>query len=78
MDFHGCTMRHPGQTGIGAVIKDHNEIVVRDFSKPTGETLVIKAEILAFLEGLLQARALSLSNLQVVGTLSCCYLGWLS
>lgn len=49
------------------MLRDHNGIVVRVFSKLVGEGLAIRAEILALLEDLLQTRTLDLSNLQVEG-----------
>lgn len=52
---------------IEQLIRDHNDIVIRAFSKLAGEGWAIVAEILALLEGSLQARAFSLSNIQVEG-----------
>ena len=49
------------------MIRDHFGAMLRAFSKPAGEELIIGTEILALLEGLLQVRALSLSHLWVKG-----------
>ena len=53
--------------GIGSVIMDYNDIVLRPFSKLVGVGLAIEAKILALLEGLLQTKALDLSNFLVKG-----------
>ena len=46
---------------------DYNDIVLRPFSKLVGVGLAIEAKILALLEGLLQTKALDLSNFLVKG-----------
>lgn len=40
-------------------MRDHSDTVLRAFANPTIEGLAIKEEILAFLEGLKQAKALN-------------------
>ena len=65
LNFNYCALGNFGPLEIGGVIRDHSGFVVRAFSKIVGEGLVIETKILALLEGLLHARALSLSNLYV-------------
>lgn len=56
-------MGNPRQIGIGGVIRDHSSKGLRAFSKQAKMGLAIKVEIQAILEGLMQAKVLSLSNL---------------
>ena len=67
LNFDGCALGKPSQLGIGSVIMDYNDIVLRPFSKLVGVGLAIEAKILALLEGLLQTKALDLSNFLVKG-----------
>ena len=64
LNFDGCTLGDPNQRGIRGVIMDHHGIVLRVLG---GVGLAIDAKILALLEGLLQAKALDLSNILVEG-----------
>ena len=50
------------------MVKNRSSMLVRDYSKPAG---VVEVEILALIEGLLQAKALCLFNLNVKGN-HCC------
>ena len=64
LNFDGCTLGDPNQRGIRGVIMDHHGIVLKVLG---GVGLAIDAKILALLEGLLQAKALDLSNILVEG-----------
>lgn len=56
----GCVWVILDRLGIGSVIRDHSTTVLRVYSKLAAMGLAIDAEILALLEGLLQAKALCL------------------
>lgn len=60
LNFDDCALGHPRQLRIGGVIRDYNGVAVRAFSKQV-------RDVLAFLQALLQARVLRLSNLLVKG-----------
>ena len=53
LNFDGYCLGNLVQMGIGGVIGDHSNIVLRVFSKQSRVGLAIEAEILALLEGLL-------------------------
>ena len=53
--------------GIGGVIRDHSGTILRASSKHVEMELAIRTEILELLEGLMQAKVISLSNLIVEG-----------
>ena len=67
LNFDRCFMGNPRQLGIVEVTRDHTSTVLRAYSKHLEVGLAIKAEILALLKGLQQAKALYLSNLSVEG-----------
>ena len=56
---------NPSQLGIRGMIRDLSSAVLRVFSKQARVGLVIEAEILPLLEGLLQAKALGFPTLTV-------------
>ena len=67
LNFHECSMGNPKQTCNEGVISDYSGTVLRAFSKHAEMRLAIKVELLALLEGLMQAIVLSLSNLILEG-----------
>ena len=75
LNFNGCSFRNPGQIGIRGVIRNHFGTLLRAYPKQTIEGLAIEVEILTLLEGLLQAKALGLSNLIIEGD-SAIVLSW--
>ena len=68
LNFDGYSLGNPSER-CSNMIRDHSSTKLRVFYKQARLGLAIRAEILAWLKGLLQAKALGLSTLIVEGNL---------
>ena len=67
LNFDGCALGTPRQLGIGGLIRDHWNSIIRAYSKLVGDGFAIKAKVVALLEDHVEAKTLGLSNFVVQG-----------
>ena len=65
--FDGASKGNPGNAGGGGILLDASRKVLLSFAWGLGQTSNKNAEFLALSQGLIQAKALNLSNLTVIG-----------
>lgn len=65
-NFDGCSLGTLGQLWIG-VIRDHQGLVNKEYSKPASHNFTIEAKIAVLLEGIVPTKDLCFSNFVVEG-----------
>lgn len=65
LSFDGCALGILGQLRIGGVIIGHQGLVMKTYSKPTIECVATEVEVVVVEEGLVQIKALGMSNFVV-------------
>ena len=58
LNIDGCSLGSRGQLGIGGVIRDRWGLVIKAYANPADDSFAIEAEVVEFLKGLVQAKAL--------------------